>query len=533
MKRGRIGPLTRLVSVISVFAFVVPVQARGQPAYDVILRGGRLLDGTGNPWLYADVAVTGERIVAVGDLSRAAARRVVDVRGLYVAPGFIDVHSHSGEGLTTRELSEARALLAQGLTTVTVNPDGGGPVDLVAQRAELLKDGLGVNVVQLVPHGSVRSEVLGMQDRAPTPQELDRMRGLVRAGMEAGGFGLSSGLFYAPGSYAKLEEVIELAKVAAEYGGVYTSHIRDESDYSIGLVASVDEVIGVAREARLPGIVTHIKALGPRVWGYSGALVKRIERAREQGIEVFADQYPYTASATGLEAALVPRWAEVGGREALLKRMSDASVRRRLLADMRENLDRRGGAARIQFRRYQPDPAIEGKTLEDVARARGLDPIDAALELIEGGEPGIVSFNMDEDDVRLLMRQPWVATCTDGDLVPMGEGVPHPRSYGAFVRKIQKYVVEDGVIDLAMAVRSMTHLPATVFRLRDRGLIREGATADIVVFDLARVRERGTYQQPHQLAEGMVHVLVNGQFAVEAGRFTGAKDGRVLNRKSG
>ena len=253
--------------------------AWSQQPYDLLIRGGRVLDGTGNAWYYADIATSGDRIAAVGDLSKAQARRVIDARGRYVTPGFIDVHSHAGPGLATQELSPAQPLLAEGITTVVVNPDGGGPVDLVAQRAALLKYGLGVNVAQFVPHGSVRDAVLGMSDRDPTAAELDRMRALVRTGMEAGAFGLSSGPFYAPGSYSKTEELVELAKVAAQYGGVYQSHIRDESDYTVGLVAAVDEVIRIVREAKLPGIVTHIKALGPHVWGYSMAIAQRFQSA--------------------------------------------------------------------------------------------------------------------------------------------------------------------------------------------------------------------------------------------------------------
>ena len=326
---------------------------------------------------------------------------------------------------------------------------------------------------------------------------------------------------------------MELARVAGQFGGGYTSHVRDEADYTIGVVAAVDEVIRIAREARLRGVVTHIKALGPHVWGYSMALVQRIERARAEGVEVFADQYPYTASATGLVSILVPRWAEVGGRDSMIRRMGDPAARTRLRQDMLDNLDRRGGADRIQFRRYAPDPSIEGKTLAAVAGARGLDAVDAAIELIKGGEAGIVSFNMNEVDVTYLMRQPWVMTCTDGDLVPMGEGVPHPRTYGAFPRKLRKYVVEDGVLDLGTAIRSMTFLPATVFRMKDRGILREGAFADIVVFDLERVRDVGTFQQPHQPAEGMVYVLVNGQLAVDQGRPNASKNGRVLSLRGG
>lgn len=524
--------LTRILRTGAWFLVALAFGVTGLEAqYDIVIRGGRLLDGMGNPWRYADVAISGDRIVALGDLSGASAGQVIDASGLYVAPGFIDVHSHTGPGLATPELSHARPLLAQGITTVMVNPDGGGPVDLTRQRAELLRDGLGVNVAQLVPHGSVRREVLGMADRAPTSAELDAMRALVRRGMEAGAYGLSSGLYYAPGSYAETAEVVELAKVAAEYGGVYTSHIRDEADYTVGVVAAVDEVITIAREGGLPGIVTHIKALGPRVWGFSMALVRRIERARAEGIEVFADQYPYEASGTSITGALVPRWAQVGGEEALLRRLDDPAERARMRADIIENLDRRGGAARLQFQRHEADPSIEGRTLAEVAGQRGLHPADLALELLEAGGAGLVSFNMDDDDIATLMRQPWTMTSSDGGLVPMNVGVPHPRYYGTFSRKIRKYVVEERVVDLAAAVRSMTSLSAGIFGMGDRGVIRPGAVADVVVFDLERVRDRATYQHPHQLSEGMVYVFVGGKAAVEAGRFAQGRYGTVLSRR--
>ena len=504
--------------------------ARSQQPYDLLIRGGRILDGTGNAWFYADVATSGDRIAAVGDLASAQARRVIDARGRYVTPGFIDVHSHAGPGLATQELSPARPLLAEGVTTVVVNPDGGGPVDLAAQRAALLKYGLGVNVAQFVPHGSVREAVLGMTDRDPTPAELDRMRALVRAGMQAGAFGLSSGPFYAPGSYSKTEELVELAKVAAQYGGVYQSHIRDESDYTVGLVAAVDEVIHISREAKLPGIVTHIKALGPHVWGYSMVITQRIQAARDQGIEVFADQYPYSASSTSLEAALLPRWAEAGGDSALQRRLKDPSDLARIRAEMVDNLERRGGAARLQVTRHRQDPSIEGRTLEQVAQSRSKDPIDAAIEIVRAGGAGAVSFNMLDADVDLFMRQPWTMTCSDGDLVRMGEGVPHPRAYGTFPRKLRVYALDRHVIGLEDAIRSMTSLPATVFHMRDRGVIRPGAFADVVVFDPATVRDVATYEKPHQLSQGMVYVLVNGQLAVDNGQLTDGKYGVVLSR---
>ena len=522
-----------VIAVIAVAATALAGLALPAPAaaqdFDLLIRGGRVLDGSGNPWRRADIGISGDRVVAVGRLEGASAARVVDAAGLYVAPGFIDVHTHAGSGLATPELSHARPLLAQGITTVLVNPDGGGPVDLVAQRRDLLADGIGVNVGQLVPHGSVRAAVLGMADRAATSAEMARMETLVRDGMDAGAFGLSSGPWYAPGSYSTTAELVALARVAAAYGGAYTSHIRDEADYNVGLVAAVDEVITIGREAELPVVATHLKALGPRVWGFSAALVHRIERAREQGVQVFADQYPYTASATSIRGALVPRWALADGDTALLRRIDDPVDGPRLRAELLESLDRRGGAHRLQFRRHRPDPSIEGHTLQWLADREGKTPVDAVLDLLRAGSAGVVSFNMLDADVERLMRQPWMMTASDGGLVPMGVGVPHPRSYGTFPRKIRKYVVEDGVVDLAAAIRSMTSLPATVFRIPDRGVLRPGAAADLVVFDLDRIDDPANFADPHQLAVGMVHVLVNGRFAIDDGRFADDLHGRALS----
>lgn len=507
-----------------------PTSLPAQPQYDLLIQDGRVVDGTGGPWRRADVAVNGNRIAAVGDLSDAVADTVIDASGHYVSPGFIDVHSHAGNGLTKPDLSAARPLLAQGITTVFVNPDGGGATNLARQRDSLREDGLGVNVAQLVPHGAVRSEVMGMADRAPTDAELKKMKVLVRDGMEAGGFGLSSGPFYAPGSYAETEEYIATARTAAEYGGVYQSHIRDESNYSVGLIAAVDEVIQIAREADLPGIITHIKALGPPVWGFSQAVVERVERARAQGVEVLADQYPYPASATSLTAALVPRWAQVGGRDSLLNRLQTPNLRTRIRADMEENLARRGGADRISFRTYDPDSSVLGRTLHDVANARGAPPLETALSLIEKETPGIISFNMIEEDVQTFMRQPWTMTSSDGGLVERGQGSPHPRNYGAFPRKLRRYVFQEEVLDLGFAIRSMTRLSAATMGLPNRGVLRAGAVADIVVFDPERVRAPATFQDPHQLAEGVEHVLVNGTLTRYRGAFTGARPGQVLRR---
>ena len=522
---------TRIFAVLIVAFGIVPCSpVAAQPSYDILIENGRVLDGSGSAWVRADVAVADGDIAAVGDLTAATADTVLNAEGLYVAPGFIDVHSHAAEGLTTGSLSAAKPLLAQGITTIVVNPDGGGAVDLAAQQDSLLEHGLGVNVGQLVPHGAIREEVMGTSDRDPSADELSEMKALVREGMEAGGLGLSSGPFYAPGSYAETAEYIATAGVAAEYGGVYQSHIRDESNYTVGLLAAVEEVIQIAREADLPGIVTHVKALGPPVWGFSSAVEQRVERARAEGVEVFADQYPYTASATTLTAALVPRWAQSGGRDSLLHRLDQSDLRARIRSDMAENLARRGGAGRIQFRRFPPDSSIEGQTLAEVAADRGDEPLGTALHLIEQDTPGIVSYNMLDEDVERFMRQPWTMTCSDGGLVARGDGVPHPRNYGAFSRKLSRYARDRGVVELGFAVRSMTQLSASVMGLPDRGRLQPGAAADIVVFDLDKVHDPATFRAPHQLSEGMVHVVVNGRLAVHEGEFTGTRAGAVHSR---
>lgn len=514
-------------TLIPTLVVLLGVSAATQPArYDVLIRNGRVLDGSGNPWIAADIGIRNGRIVDVGRLANATAARVIDAKGLTVSPGFIDVHSHASEGLSGA-LKDARQLIAQGITTAMLNPDGGGPIDLRAQRAGFEQRGIGVNVALYVPHGSIRRDVIGMADRDPSPAEIERMVATARRGMEAGGVGLSSGLYYAPGSYAKTEEVIALATIVGEMGGVYESHIRDEADYSVGVVAAVQEVIRIAEEGRIPAVVGHMKALGPSSWGLSMALVEKLQQARDRGVEVYADQYPYDASGTGIVGALIPRWAEVGGRAELLKRIQGPE-HDRLAADMRRSLERRGGAEKLVISSYRTDPTLEGQTLSSVAKAMNKPPEEAAMAMLLKGDASLVSFNMSERDIELIMKQPFTMTCTDGDLVPFGQGKPHPRGNGAFARKIRVYVNERGIVDLAFAVRSMTSLPASVYGLKDRGVLRPGAWADVLVFDPAKVRDAATYTEPHQLAEGMAYVLVNGVIAKDADVWTEKLGGKVV-----
>ena len=524
MRRTTVCFIAAGVAVLTTSALA----SRQRPeTFDIIIRGGAILDGTGAAAVQGDIAVLDGRIVAVGAIPATAnAARTIDATGATVAPGFIDVHSHAAEGLAGR-MADAMPLLAQGVTTVFVNPDGGGPVDLAAQRQAMETKGVGVNVGQFVPQGSIREKVIGLADRPPTGAELSRMEQLVDEAMKSGALGLSTGLYYTPGSFAKTDEIVALAKVAARSGGVYSSHIRDEADYSVGVVAAVDEVIRIAAEARIRAVVSHMKALGPANWGKSAELVEHIERARANGLDVFADQYAYEASGTSVVAALVPRWAEAGGRTAMLQRL-DGTDGPRLRAAIAENMARRGGADTLVVSDYAPDHSLDGQSLAAIATARSTLPVDLVVSLIHRADAALISFNMSDDDIIRIMRQPWTMTCSDGDLTPPGQGKPHPRGYGAFARKLAVYVRDRHVIDLPEAVRSMTSLPAAVFGLRDRGVIRTAAIADMVVFDPARVQDRATYQDPQQPAAGVKAVLVNGVLAFENGAATSVRAGEFV-----
>lgn len=502
--------------VIAVLALTIAAGAVGPPAqpvrFDVLIRNARVLDGTGNPWLRADVGINGDRIAAVGALGPAAAGRVIDAHDRILAPGFIDVHSHAADGLRSAALHQGQPLLAQGVTTVIVNPDGGGPIDLAAQRAAIEAAHPGPNVGLLIGHGAVRSAVMKSENRAPTADELVKMKDLVRRGMADGAFGLSSGLFYVPGSFATTEEVIELTKVVAASGGLYSSHIRDEANYGSGVRASVREVIRIADEAKTIGIVTHMKALGRDSWGLAPVLLKDIEEARARGVQVFDDQYPYEASSTSLRAALTP-----GGVAP-----TDAVVR--------DNLRRRNGPDAILIASHPADRSVEGKTLTEIAKARGVEPVTAALALMDAGSASIVSFNMSEPDIEAIMRAPFTMASSDGGLSPLGAGFPHPRDYGAFARRLAVYVRERKIVGLEFAIRSMTSLPAAVFGIKDRGVIRPGAFADLVIFDPATIRDAATYAAPQKLAEGVSDVLVNGIPVRLDGQFTDANPGKVLRK---
>jgi N-acyl-D-aspartate/D-glutamate deacylase len=498
---------------------------------DLLLAGGEVYDGTGAAGRRADVGIRGDRIVFVGNAAKAGvkAARTIDMQGLVVAPGFIDPHTHAGDDLASPEKKSNVNFLMQGVTTVVVGNDGGGTFRVAETLEKWEKQGIGTNAIQLVGHGAVRREVLGPGDVQPSPEQLEQMKALVRGAIEQGAFGLSTGLFYTPGNYSKTEEVIELAKIAAEMGGIYDSHMRDEDSYSIGVLGAIEETIRIGREAKIHVNISHIKCLGPLVWGQSKQAIEIIRKAQKEGVSVSADQYPYTASGSNLVSSLLPPWAQAGPREEILARLKDPELRPRLLAEMAENLKRRAGPDAILFRSRQ-STAIVGKTLAQVAKERGKPPVETAIELmIENYEkPGtmslaIVSFNMNDTDVENFMRQDFVMTGSDGS-------AGHPRMYGTYPRKLRIYVREKKLISLARFVQASSGQPARVFRVPERGLIREGYFADVVAFDAKTITDKATYTEPEILAEGMKYVLVNGKLAVENGAYTGALAGRALRK---
>ena len=500
--------------------------------YDVLIRGGLVFDGTGAEGKAADVAIKGERIVEVGAIpATATATTVVDATGKYVSPGFIDPHSHAAPAIETPELAAAVPILYQGITTVMINPDGGGPGDLAPQITDIEAQTPGVNVVPMIGHNGVRRDVMGLENRKPTAAELASMEALVKKAMDLGAFGFSSGPFYIPGKYSETSELVALARVANTYPGAFhISHIRDESSYDVGVLGAIEELIEVSRQTGIPGIVTHMKMLGPSVWGQSEQAVEMINAARAEGLSIWGDQYPYAASGSSLQASLVPGWAQEGGQDAIAKRLQNPEQRALIRQEMVANLERRAGANAIMIRNFRADPSLNGMRLDEIARRNLQDPLDTAIDMLIKGGSSIVSFNMNEKDVELLMKQPWMMTSSDGALVAFGEGGEHPRAYGAYPRKFRRYVIDREVVSMAQAIHASSGLPAQVFGIVDRGVIAPGAFADVLVFNPETIRDVATYQEPHAYSEGMEYIFVNGQTALSQGKVTDQRHGRVLRR---
>jgi N-acyl-D-amino-acid deacylase len=513
-------------------ATVLSAIALGQsPRYDLLIRGGRLVDGTGAPARLADVAVAAGRIAAVGSLDPALAADIIDAAGLVVAPGFIDVHTHA-DGIAERPIAEH--FVRMGVTTVVAGNCGSSPVDIGGALAAIERARPAINFSTLVGHGSVRREVMGTARRAPTSGELSRMQQIVGRAMDEGAVGLSTGLQYVPGTYAEADEIVALARVAAAAGGLYATHMRNEGT---ALEAAVAESIAVGERAGCPVQISHLKVDAPSHWGASARVLALIDAARARGVRVAADQYLYDAASSSLGIRF-PAWALEGGEANIAARLTDEAAWARIREEMKGLIAERGlkDYAFARIASYGADSSLNGLAIPEAARrVLGDDSLDGQLELMRrmllaGGASMVYRF-MSEDDIGRILRHPHVAIASDSGLNVPGEGVPHPRGYGNTARALARYVRERRLITLEEAVRKMTSLPASLFGFEGRGRIEPGAWADLVIFDPAGVADRATYEQPHQYPAGIPHVIVNGVPVVRAGELTGARPGQVLRHR--
>ncbi|HYS55101.1 MAG TPA: D-aminoacylase [Thermoanaerobaculia bacterium] len=519
----------------ALLAIVLSVAGVQAADYDILIRNARIVDGAGTPWFRGAIAVRGDSIVAIAPRIDGTASRVIDAGGRVVAPGFIDLHTHSRRGIT--DVPTAENYIRQGVTTIFEGPDGSSPLPIrdFLDRVEKLKTS--PNFATFVGQGSVREAVIGNVDRKATAEEIEKMQSLVREAMRDGAFGLSTGLFYVPGTFTPTEEVIELARVAGEMGGIHQSHMRDEAAH---VVDSVRETIRIGEEGHLPTQVTHHKIIGVDNWGKSVETLRLIDQARARGVDATIDQYPYTASSTSLAAAIFPKWAQEGSRDQMVGRLRDPAQRAKIreVAIDKIRHERGGGDPKnIQIASTSFDPSLAGKNLAEITRARGLEPTvenaaDVALDMIEKGSVSGIFHAISEDDLQRILVHPATMIASDGEVPIFGKAAPHPRSYGTFARILGVYVREKKLLSLEEAVRKMSSMPAARVGLTDRGLLRPGMKADIVIFDPNTVADKATFAQPHQYAVGVSYVIVNGVFIIDDGKVTDARPGRVLRGPS-
>jgi N-acyl-D-aspartate/D-glutamate deacylase len=517
-------------AVLSVLV-VLAVPAIPAPSYDLLLRNGTVIDGSGAPVFHADVAVKDGRIARIGDLKNAAAKRTIDASGLVVAPGFIDVHTHADD---LAQKPRAENFLRMGVTTIVAGNCGSSAVDIGRELDEIRKAGPSINYATLIGHGSIREAVMGNARRAPTPAELEKMKSLVAKAMADGAVGLSTGLQYVPGTYADQDEIVALARVACRAGGLYASHMRNEGTE---IEKALAETIAVGEKAGCPVEVSHLKIDSPSRWGASERALAMIDAARRRGIDVQADQYAYTAASSSLSIRF-PDWALEGSEEQVRGRLDDEATWQRIKAEMKETLAGRGFSdlsfGVVAF--YSPDPSLVGLSMKQVAEKLVGDgsadaQLEAARRMLRAGGAAMVYHLMQEDDVARILRHPQVAVASDGD-VPGPEGRPHPRAFGDNARVLSLYVRQRQVLSLEAAIRKMTALPAAHFKLGRRGLIKQGYAADLALFDPAAVRDEATFEEPRRFASGFRYVLVNGIPVIDGGVATGAPAGQVLRPSS-
>ncbi|MCS7026448.1 MAG: D-aminoacylase [Bryobacteraceae bacterium] len=521
-----------IFAVLLLRVLLLGVAPVGAADFDVLIRNARVLDGSANPWFRADIGIRQGKIAAIGNLAHKTATRLIDAKERVAAPGFIDVHTHIEGGV--EKVPRGDNYLLDGVTTVVTGNCGGSEFPLGAWFAKLESLGLGLNVASLVGHNTVRSRVMGTANRLATPEEITQMQELVESAMKEGAVGFSTGLIYIPGTYSNSEEVVALAKAAAKHGGVYASHMRDEGDK---ILDAIEEAVRVGKETGARVQLSHFKIDNRRLWGSSDKSLALVEQYRQQGVDVVVDQYPYDRSSTNLGITL-PSWALADGREAQLERLSNPETRKRIAREMQERLKHLGhpNFAYATVATFRPNREYEGKNVSEINVLLGRPAtveaeIETILDLMRQGGAQMVYHSMSETDVERIMRYPHTAVASDGGIREFGQGMPHPRSYGTNARVLAEYVRKRKVLTLEDAIRRMTSLPARTFGFRDRGLIREGMAADIVIFDPSKVQDKATFQQPHQYSDGFDWVLVNGVVAVEDGKLTDARAGQVIRHR--
>jgi N-acyl-D-amino-acid deacylase len=498
--------------------------------FDVLITGAKVVDGSGGPWFYGDIGIRGDTIAAVGLLPDATAAIRIDARGMVASPGFIDIHSHGRRGIFS--VPTAENYLREGVTTIIEGPDGSSPIPIAPFLDRVAHTPISINFATFVGQGSIRSEVIGLANRKATPEEIEKMKTIAAQAMRDGAFGLSTGLFYVPGNFTPTEEVIEIAKVVGRMGGIHISHMREEAGH---VVDSVRETIRIGEAGGLPTQITHHKIIGQPNWGQSVATLKLVEEARARGVDVTIDQYPYTASSTGI-AALFPQWSLEGGQKSTVERLSAPDQRGRIKSVIIENLklDRGAGDPKnVQIVNCGFDSKLAGRNLAEITRARGVEPTfenaaETAIELQTKGGCSAIYHAINEDDVVRIMRSPNTMVASDGDIPVFGQASPHPRSYGTFARVLGVYVREKHVLTLEEAVRRMSGFPAQRLKIWDRGLLHPGMKADVVIFDPEKVADRSQYDKPHQYSVGVRDVIVNGKFALRGDAVTLERPGRVL-----
>lgn len=518
-----------LVSFLILIALLPDAMlAQVMPTYDLIITNARIIDGTGNPWFRGAIAIKNGKIAKVGRLDGGESKFVIDAKNQIVAPGFIDVHTHVEEIYSN---PNAENFVRMGVTSVVTGNCGGSATDIAGFLARYKEKPLAVNMATLIGHNSVRSAAMGIDNRAPTPDEQAKMDAIVGQAMKDGAVGLSTGFEYVPGTFSKTEEVVELAKVASRYGGIYSSHIRDEGNE---VVAAINEAINIGQQANLPVEISHFKISSKALWGQSPMTLGLVRAARDRGLTVTIDQYAYPASSTSLDIRL-PNWAVAGGREEGKKRIADPETRKKIVEAMKLDLKKKkfSDYSYAYVAGYRPQPEFAGKNIAEITQiVKGTKKVDAQidqiLDMYTKGGADMVYQVMSEDDVKTIMREPFTMIASDSSVRRLGVGFPHPRGYGNNARVLGHYVRELKIITLEDAIRKMTSLPAQTFNLRDRGQIREGFAADLVIFDPATVTDRATFDKPHQYSEGFSNVIVNGEVVFDGVKMTEAKPGAPI-----